>query len=410
MASTKLWYLAVKKETTTANAVKPTNFLKFNSWDIEIKKTIIETTPIMNNRAVAICPVPWQITTDWKYDFDLDWVESIHWLYWVLWNITTTDVWSAAGLSYEHTLTVANSLPSFTIEQWKWNLTNTTNNLQNYQVDRWFGCLVDNLTLSWNNEIVKMEVWIKAHWVFQRSLLLTNATAGNNVNLALESVEGLTTSDSVNIYDNTPKNETDLITTISTLNKTITIWTLWNSYAIANKAKVELVPQTPSYSPCKPFSFVSCSFQFWNTLTSAATSAETNIEDWKITFENQLEERFGSLRASPSLIAPKWFNAKISFTKYFENRAEMDKYLWMEEQAMILTITNNEIISTSDTNNNRYQIKFEFSRLIYTTALMPTWSDELYAVNVEGTFFYSWTDWRVLRILAKNNQAGTIYN
>lgn len=409
MASTKLWYLAIKKETTTASAVKPSHFLKFKDGDLEVNKTVIESNPIMNNRSNAICPVAGQVTTEWTYNFDLDAIESIYWLFWMLWSISTSDIWSTPGEVYQHTITLANSLPSFTLEQWKGNLTDTSNNLQNYQVDRWFWVMVDSITLSWNDELVNLEVNLKAHWVFQRSLLLANAIAGSNVNLSLESVEWLTTSDTVNIYDTTPQNEADAIASISTTNKTIQIATLGNTYTIANKAKVELTPQTPSYWACKPFSFVSCNFQFGADLTAAASATETNIEDWSITLENQLEERFGSLRASPSVIAPKWFNAKMSFTKYFENVQERDKYLAMEEQAVIVTITNNEVVWVNDTNNAKYTIKLECSRLVYTAAPMPTWTDDLYAVNVEGTFFYDADDWRVLRILATNNQAGTIY-
>jgi len=409
MSSSRLSYLALKKEAITSVAEKPTHFLKFKDWDIEVNKTIIENNPIMNNRANAICPVEWQITTEWTYNFDLDAIESLYLLYWALWNIVTTDVWSTASQVYKHVLSVANSLPSFTLEQWKWNLSDTTNNLQNYQVDRSFWTMVDTLTLSWSDWIINMEVAMKAHWVFQRSLLIWDVTSWSNVDISLETVEWLTISDTVNIFDNTPKNETDAITTITTSAKTIQIATLWASYLVTNKAKVELVPQIPSYWVCKPFSFVNCNFQFWSNLITAALTTEENIENWDFSYENQLEERFGSLRASPSVIAPKWYIAKLTFTKYFENIEERDKYLAMEKQACILTISNNEVIWINDTNNFKYTIKLEISDLRITSALMPTWTDDLYAVNVEWTCFYDNTDWRTLQMTILNNQAWTVY-
>lgn len=116
----------------------------------------------------------------------------------------------------------------------------------------------------------------------------------------------MTTADSVNIYDATPQNETDAIAAISTVNKTVQIATLGNSYTVANLAKIELLPQTPSYStPAQLLTFENVSFQFGADLTAAASAAEENIEDREFSYENQLEERFGSLRASPSVIAPK---------------------------------------------------------------------------------------------------------
>lgn len=114
------------------------------------------------------------------------------------------------------------------------------------------------------------------------------------MNIALDSVEGLVaTSDTVNIYDATPQNETDAIASISTSNKTIQIATLGNSYTVANGAKVELVPQTPSYGTvAKVASFTHASFQFATTLAGCSAASEVNVEDWEFTYMNNLEERF----------------------------------------------------------------------------------------------------------------------
>lgn len=68
---------------------------------------------------------------------------------------------------------------------------------------------------------------------------------------------------------------------------------LTNAYTVANGAKVELKPQTPSYSTqALPYSFVHANFQFGTDLTAAASAAETNVENWTFSFENGLEERY----------------------------------------------------------------------------------------------------------------------
>lgn len=410
MASTRLGYLAIKKEATTAVAVKPTHFLRFKEGDILVKKEIIENNPIQNNRWNAVSAVPGKITTEGTYKLDVDTTEAVHFLYGALGSISTTDIGSTPGQVYEHTLTLSNSLPSFTIEQAKGNLSDTTENLQKYQVDRAFGTMVDSLKLSGQDGIVNMEVAMKAHGVFQKSNLIANASAGSSVALSLESVEGLVaTSDTVNIYDTTPQNETDAIASISSTNKTITIATLGNSYTVAKDAKVELVPQTPSYGTSEVFSFTNCSFQFGADLTAAASATEENIENWEFSYENQLEERFGSLRASPSVIAPKGAKATIKFTKYFESVQDRDRYLNLKRQACILTIANNTKIGAADTNNYKYTIKIEISDLRYTMAEMPTGTDDLYAVSIEGSCFYDAADGRAIRMLIKNASVGTTY-
>ena len=87
---------------------------------------------------------------------------------------------------------------------------------------------------------------------------------------------------------------------------TITIATLANSYQVARTAKVELVPQSPTYAvAAKVASFVHARFQFGADLTAAASAAFENVEDREFSYSNELEERFGSLRSSPSVIAPK---------------------------------------------------------------------------------------------------------
>jgi len=410
MASTRLGYLAIIKEATVATALKPTHFLRFKDWDISLKQEIIENNPIQNNRWNAITAVPGKITTEWTYNVDLDANESVHFLYWAMWAISSADVWSTAAQVYRHTLTLANTLPSFSIEQAKGNLSDATNNLQNYQVDRAYWAMVDKIALSWSDWIINMEVWMKSHWVFQRSLLVATATAGASVAVALESVEWLAALDTVNIYDNTPANETDAVVSISTTNKTITIATLWTTYTVAKLAKAELVPQTPSYSIApKVLSFINASFQFGADLTAAASAAEENIENWTFEYMNNLEERFWSLRASPSVIAPKWAGATLKYTKYFESVIDRDRYLAQTRKAGILTIRNNEVIWAGDTNLYKYTVQIEMSDLRFTSYEMPTWTDELYAINIEASCFYDSSDARAVRMLITNSQVWTTY-
>lgn len=411
MAMSRLGYIAWKREATPWIALKPNNFLRFKDGDLKYSQEVIENNPIQNNRWNALNAVPWKVATDWTYNVDLDFNEAIHFISAGMWWMTSSDISSAEdGSVHRHTITVANSLPSWTLEQLKGDWTDTSNHRQWYELIRWYGVYVDNFKISASDSIVNMEVWLKALWVFTSAFLLSNATAWSSVNLLLDKVEWLTTDDSVNIYDRTPQSEVDEIASISTTNKTIQIATLGNSYTKANDAKVELIPQTPSYwTPAEVAAFMQVSFFFWNDLTAAASATESNIEDRTLEYMNGLEERFWSLRDSPSVISPKWGSAKLKFTQYFESIAARDAFKQIKKQACIMTLNNNKVISATDTNNAKYQIKFEISDLKYTMYDMPTGTDELYAVAVEAASFYDWDDGRAIRCIAENAKAWTVY-
>lgn len=418
MASTRLGYIAIKKEASTTSsdvaAVKPSHFLRFKEGDMMLRKEVIMNDPIQNNRWKSLNAVAGKIASDGSYKLDLDANECVYWFFGGLGALTSsTDVSSATDASvFLHQIDLANTLPMFSIEQGKGNLTDTTNHRQNYQVSRAFGVMVDTWKLSASDGLISLDVGLKAHGIFEKANLLNNeAASGSTVTMELDTVEGLVaTSDTVTVYDSTPQSESRALATVVPATKVVTVAALTNSYTVANKAKVELQPQTPSYSiQAKVFSFVHVQFQFGTNLTTAASATAENVENWEIEYSNGIEERYGSKRASPSVIAPKGAAAKLRFTKYFENVTDRDRYLDLVRRACIVTITNNEIISATDTGNKRYTITISLSDVRFTTYEMPTGTDDLYAVKVEGEVFYDSSDGRAMRITVQNSQAGTVY-
>lgn len=181
------------------------------------------------------------------------------------------------------------------------------------------------------------------------------------------------------------------------------------AFTVANKAKFELLPQTPSYQTARVNSFVDVKFRTGDTVALAQTADPQNVENWEINYMNNLEERYGSLRKSPSVIGEKGAKATIKYEKYFENVADRDAYRNQIKSAMICTISNNEIVSATDTTQGKYTIQFEFSDIRFTSYEMPTGTDELYVLAIEATAFYDNTDGRALRIKVKNQNSGTYY-
>lgn len=105
------------------------------------------------------------------------------------------------------------------------------------------------------------------------------------------------------------------------------------------------------------------------------------------------------------MIAPKGAKATLKFTRYFETLADRDAFKKIEKQACLITLTNDKIVSATDTNDAKYQIQIELNDLRFTTYDMPTGTDELYAVTVEASAFYDDTDGQAVRILVQNEEA-----
>jgi len=190
MASSRLSYLAIIKEAVTATAVKPTNFIRFKDGDVMNNLEVIANNPIQNNRWNAMNAVDGKIDSKGSYNFDLDTNEINYWLTPLLGTLANVDISSETDASvYSHTYDLANTLPSVTLEQGKGNLTDATNNLQNYQVDRAYGVMLDTMTMSGSDGIINVAVDVVAHGVFQKADLISNATAGASVDLELESVD-----------------------------------------------------------------------------------------------------------------------------------------------------------------------------------------------------------------------------
>ena len=64
MSLSRLGYLAVKRETTLATAVKPTKFIRFKDGDILASQEIIANNPIQNNRWNALNAVAGKVTAE----------------------------------------------------------------------------------------------------------------------------------------------------------------------------------------------------------------------------------------------------------------------------------------------------------------------------------------------------------
>lgn len=410
MSSTRQGYLAYIKETTTPVALTPTHFVRFESGDIELNQETIINSPIQNNRAKAISPLAGKVNASGSYEFSLDVNECPFPLYAALGSLSAADVSSATdGSVYTHTITVANSLPSFTIEQGKANIADTSNDRQNYIVSRAYGAMCDSFKMSGSDEKIMLTTDWKAHGVFHRAKMISDAAAGSAVAISVESAEGLVASDIINIYD-TDQAETNSVGSLSLSANTVTIATLANTFEYAKNGKIELRPLTPSYGTApKVMMFHHLNYLESDTVSNALSATQTDIEDWELEFKNNMEQRFGSLRQSPAHVDVKGYEAKLTFTRYFENVADRDNYLNLTQRGVVLDITDNTIVSATDTAElkNRVRIKIHDAR--FTSWALPTGNDDVYAAKTVVDCFYNTSDGATLTIEVTNGNAGTVY-
>jgi hypothetical protein len=200
------------------------------------------------------------------------------------------------------------------------------------------------------------------------------------------------------------------ILSVNLANNSVTFTTTpTNTYTVAGNTKLELIPQTPSYQDPRAFSFVDTKFHFADTVANAYNASPENVENWEIEYMNNLEERYGSLRRSASVIGEKGASCKIKFEKYFENVADRDRYLNQTSRACVVKITNNEVVSATDTTLKKYTIAFELSDVRFTSYEMPTGTDELYVISAEATAFFDNGDGRAVRIKVINENDGSYY-
>lgn len=377
-------------------AVKPTNFIRFKEGSISYEQEIIKNNPIQNVRWNAITAVPGKIGTDGEFSIDADVCDMGYFLYGALGSYSIT---SLGGGAYKHTFGVANKLPSFSFEQAQGDTTSQTE--QNTY--RAFGVMIDSFELNGSDGIIGFKANVKAHGVFMKANLTDNAAIGSPSIIPVVSNEGLVVGDSVLVSEttgSTPSVETTTLTAVN-VNGTSVSANLAAAKDFNKSPKVELVPQTPSYD-CgqNVFSFVHAKFQFAGNIVDAASAARENIENWTLSYNNQLEERYGSLRATPSVIAEKGASAMLKYTKFFERRVDRDRYLDQTRQACILTLEMNKKIGATA---HAYKLVFKASDCRFTGYKMDTGADDVYVAEMEAELFYDCTDGKALEVELQNN-------
>ncbi len=386
MTMSRLGYVALKYESGGRGvAVKPTKFLPYKGGDLGYKQEILTNDPIQNVRHKAIEALKGKIETDGDLSFNCDARSLVYVLFGVFGKYTVASLGSGA---YKHTLKIANKLPSFTIEQAKGDITGTDISIQ-----RSFGTLFDSIEISGSDGMLDVKTKTQSLGAFLVSFLKATAPIGTPASIVSNQVEGLVVGDSIRVTETTgasPSTETTTIVSVTPETKTITA-NLTASKDLVQEPIIELMPQTPTFDDerTRPtFSFTNAEFRQGADLTAAASATTLGLEDWSVSFENGVEARYGSKRATPTTLAEKGTKMTIKWKKLFETNEDRNKYVGVKETAIIFSLVHDRLISTS---NQAYKIDFKLPRVMYTAVEMPTGVDDVFVVQCEAEVYYDGT-------------------
>lgn len=128
--------------------------------------------------------------------------------------------------------------------------------------------------------------------------------------------------------------------------------------------KTDFITQDPVTSTSGTLSVVSgiiyawkdCQVQFGTTISGALTTAATKVSELTLSIDNGSQPSWRSGVQQPATIDHGPFQIKGSFKVFFEDRAQLDKYVALTKQAMVLTINSGKGIGSSLTETISFYV------------------------------------------------------
>lgn len=75
----------------------------------------------------------------------------------------------------------------------------------------------------------------------------------------------------------------------------------------------------------------------------------------------------------------------------------------------MITINNGRIISSTDTNNAKFQTQIKLPAIGYTEYELPTTEDDVYGISAAVEILYDDTAGYAVQFVSENGKAGTYY-
>gem|GEM_PF-4086589 len=212
----------------------------------------------------------------------------------------------------------------------------------------------------------------------------------------LTTVEGLVVGDTLILDRDEVSEEEVMVSAVNLQSSEITV-DLANDHS--HGTTVYLKAQTPSFVSCdqRVYSFVHANYRFSETsLADAYNQVPESIEDWNLEYKNNLEARYGSKRATPTVIGEKGMEVMTSYTKYFDSLDELERYVDQGKRAGLLELVDYDV--TIGTGSRNPSMTFEFPKVLLTNRNMNVGTDDLFIEEMEMTMLYDCDDQKTMSI------------
>lgn len=314
----RLGYLAIGEETTAGTAVKPSVYLELMSESIVSNYNIVPSTQIagridVNQRAI-------KSTIDITGDITVL-VEPKN-LGHLLQNFfgapqTTTIV---ANKVYQHTFRPSATLKTYTMDIKPADA--------NY-VRRYVSVYINSLAFSQVDNKIQLVLSVQALKAFDNARVTTTTASGTA--LHVDQTKGLTTSDTIWIIDKDDEETKKYERTVSAVNSEtkITVNSAFSTSVDVDDIVV-IKKSTPIYTASNDLIWIGGTEYGLGTGESAMYNTTTSdISDFTFTVTRELENRYAAnginlMNRMPTYIKGKGLRSEGSFSKVFENLAEVD--------------------------------------------------------------------------------------
>lgn len=176
--NTKYGYMTMAVQSSPTVPVIPDHAVARVDGDVMKNTEIVKNSSIQNIYNNASAVVDGNTTIEWSFNFELSPIDSVWYLWAVLWSLTSTDISSLTdGSVYKHEITHGLcALPSYSIEQKTWGCGAGASQPdgQDTMITRAFGVKVDQTEISIEEGILKMSADVKAYGAFDVAFLKSN--------------------------------------------------------------------------------------------------------------------------------------------------------------------------------------------------------------------------------------------
>jgi len=143
-----------------------------------------------------------------------------------------------------------------------------------------------------------------------------------------------------------------------------------------------------------------------DTIDDARNGEEMDVNTLTLNIANNIETNAGT---KYNTVKETGGDYTFDVDMLFKNLQNRDIFRSKEEQALLITIDNGNIISTSDVNNNTYKIEIEIYRFVYESQEIPTSSGGLLTESATGLCLHDFDQGGTMKITVWNNKPASTY-